>query len=76
MEADGGTEVRLKVDIVECPETGTLIEHVLKDELGRIVFRFGLVGPADPAFKNPLYGVSPGDLGLQTGQWVELEPVQ
>ncbi len=72
--------MRLKVDIVECPETGKIVDYVLNDENGRVVFRFGLV---DECERNTieerlrsLYCVTPDDLGLQTGQWVELDPVQ
>jgi len=69
--------IRLKVDLLEDPCTGTLIHYVLVDEEGRIVFRFGLVDECQRAIiaedQRKLYCVHPDDLGVKTGQWVTLE---
>ena len=35
------TTTRVRVDIDECPETGTLIDYILVDDNGHIVARLG-----------------------------------
>lgn len=62
--------VELKVGIVESPETGETVEWTLTDPEGRVVFRFGLVGPSHPASKDPMYGLLPEFFGLKMGDRV------
>jgi hypothetical protein len=56
----------LRIDIIECPETGALIDYVLVDDFDHVVARLG------PDFEKHKT-VWMTEMGLMTGQRVTLE---
>lgn len=59
-------KLHLRVDVIECPETGTLIDYVLMDDFGHVVARLG------PEFEK-LKDTWMQEMGIRAGDRVTLE---
>jgi len=62
--------VEMRVDIIEDEITGQTVDWTLVDEKGRVVFRFGLVGPSTQGAEDPTFGLTPDFFGLKLGDRV------